>query len=277
VDFAAGYEALLARWPVEVERLDVRTRHGTTRINAGGPPDGMPLVLLSGFGTTSAIWYANVGVLAEHHRVYALDRLGDRGLSVYDGQPITDRAGLMSYLDNCLDELGADQIDLCGHSYGGWTALRYAQHAPRPGAAAGAARPDPVLHRASVGLPAARAAHAGAPGAGVAAALPALGERRHDRPGRAGVPVRAGDDVQPAGARFVFSKQPTETELRAVRTPTLVLLAGRGRQHHNDRVAAIAKRRLPDVEVRELPVASHHTIPFEGADDLNRELTTFLA
>ena len=80
----------------------------------------------------------------------------------------------------------------------------------------------------------------------------------------------------PRGARFVFSKRPTADELRAVRTPTLVLLAGRGRQHHNDRVAVIAKERLPDVEVRELP-ASHHTIPFEGADDLNRELTTFLA
>jgi hypothetical protein len=60
-----------------------------------------------------------------------------------------------------------------------------------------------------------------------------------------------------------------------VRTPTLVLLAGRGRQHHNDRVAAAA-RRLPDVEVHELPAASHHTIPFAGAEELNHQVTTFL-
>jgi len=63
---------------------------------------------------------------------------------------------------------------------------------------------------------------------------------------------------------------------RARTLETLVLLAEKGRQHHNDRVTAIAKQHMPDVEVREVP-ASHHTIPFEGADKLNRELTAFLA
>jgi pimeloyl-ACP methyl ester carboxylesterase len=276
VDFRAGYEALLARWPVEVERLDVRTRHGTTRVNACGPPDGMPLVLLSGYGTTSAIWYANVGALSRQHRVYALDRLGDRGLSVYDGQPITDRAGLMSYLDDCLDELGAGRVDLCGHSYGGWTALRYAQHAPDrvrrlvlldPTQCFSGLRWDYLLH-----------------------ALPMLvrpGPRSRRRMLRWETAGEIDPDVleflcapattsSPPGAKFVVSKRPTETELRAVRTPTLVLLAGRGRQHHNEKVAAIARERLPDVEVRELPAASHHTIPFAGADDLNRQLGKFL-
>ena len=74
----------------------------------------------------------------------------------------------------------------------------------------------------------------------------------------------------------MFSKRPTADELRTVRAKTLVLLAEKGRQHHNDRVTAIAKQHMPDVEVREVP-ASHHTIPFEGADKLNRELTAFLA
>jgi pimeloyl-ACP methyl ester carboxylesterase len=276
VDFRAGYEALLARWPVEVERLDVRTRHGTTRINACGPPDGMPLVLLSGYGTTSAIWYANVGALAEHHRVYALDRLGDRGLSVYDGQPITDRAGLMSYLDDCMDELGVDRIDLCGHSYGGWTALRYAQHAPDrvrrlvlldPTQCFTGLRWDYLLHALPMVV------------------RPGPASRRRMLRWESGGTIdpdvleflcAPATTSSPPGARFVFSKRPTADELRGVRTPTLLLLAGRGRQHHNDRVAAIAKERLPAVEVRELP-AAHHTIPFEGADDLNRELTAFLA
>jgi pimeloyl-ACP methyl ester carboxylesterase len=276
VDFLAGYEALLARWPVEVERLDVRTRQGTTRVNACGPPDGMPLVLLSGYGTTSAIWYANVGALSRQHRVYALDRLGDRGLSVYDGQPITDRAGLMSYLDDCLDELGAGRIDLCGHSYGGWTALRYAQHAPDrvrrlvlldPTQCFSGLRWDYLLH-----------------------ALPML-VRPGPRSRRRMLRWEAGGEIdpdvleflcapattsRPPGAKFVLSKRPTADELRAMRVPTLVLLAGRGRQHHNEKVAAIARERLPDVEVRELPAASHHTIPFAGADDLNHQLTTFL-
>ena len=157
--------------------------------------------------------------------------------------------------------------------YGGWTALRYAQHAPDrvrrlvlldPTQCFTGLRWDYLLD-----------------------ALPMLvrpeskSRRRMlrwesgHRPGCVESPCAPATTSSPPGAKFVFSKRPTADELRAVRTPTLVLLAGRGRQHHNDRVTAIAEQRLPDVNVRELP-AAHHTIPFEGADELNHQLTTFL-
>ena len=273
--FQTAYEAMLARWPVKVDVLNVRTRHGTTRVNACGPADARPLVLISGYGTTSAIWYDNVGSLATNRRVFALDRLGDRGLSVYDGQPITNQAGLMSYLDECLDELGVGPIDLCGHSYGGWTALRFAQHAPQRVRRLTLLDPTQCF----IGL---RWYY-------LLRALPMLvrpGPRTRRNfllwesdatidPVALEFLCEAQQTSSPPGAKFVFSKRPSEAELRAVGTPTLLLLAGRGKQHHNDRHAAAARRLMPNIVVRELPAAAHHTIPFAGADELNGRLREF--
>ncbi|MFJ6776051.1 alpha/beta fold hydrolase, partial [Kitasatospora sp. NPDC091257] len=129
--FLAAYDALLARWPVPVEALTVRTAHGTTRINACGPADGHPLVLLHGGGATSTMWFANAGAWAEAgHRVLAVDLIGDPGRSIHDGAALDGVPGLLGWLDAVLDGLDVPRADLCGHSYGGWIALEYALHAP---------------------------------------------------------------------------------------------------------------------------------------------------
>ncbi|OLB65670.1 MAG: hypothetical protein AUI10_05680 [Actinobacteria bacterium 13_2_20CM_2_72_6] len=50
MDFLAAYDALLRRWPVPVEPVEVPSAYGTTRVNVCGPVDGEPLVLLHGGG-----------------------------------------------------------------------------------------------------------------------------------------------------------------------------------------------------------------------------------
>ncbi len=82
VEFFAAYDAVLARWPVSVEPVDVPSACGTTRVNVGGPADGVPLVLLHGGGAISTAWFAIARGLARAHRVYAIDQLGDAGRSV---------------------------------------------------------------------------------------------------------------------------------------------------------------------------------------------------
>src|SRR5215472_5639413 len=128
--FLAAYDTMIDRWPGPVDRLDLRSGYGTTRVIACGPPDGEPLVLLHGGGTSAAVWFANAADLGRTRRLYAVDRIGEAGRSVPGDRPVRTAADLLGWLDAVLGGLGVGRADLCGHSYGGWLALSYARHAP---------------------------------------------------------------------------------------------------------------------------------------------------
>jgi pimeloyl-ACP methyl ester carboxylesterase len=275
--FLAEYDAVLTGWPVTVEQIELRSRYGTTRINACGPPGRPPLVLLSGGGAPSAVWFANIGELSRTHRIYAIDALGDRGRSVYDGDPITGRADLMEWLDSCLDGLGVPRADICAHSYGGWIALRYALHAPQRAARLVLLDPTQCFsgQRLTYRLHAIPLFVRPGPGS----------RRRFFIWETAGaidptllallcLPFSA---KSPRGARFVWPKRPADAELRALATPVLVLLAENGRQNDLRRLSANAHRLVPHVSTSVLPGATHHTMPAGPAAELNRHLTAFLA
>jgi pimeloyl-ACP methyl ester carboxylesterase len=275
--FFAEYDALLARWPVEVERIELRSRHGTTRVNACGPLGGHPLILLHGGGTTSAVWYNNVAELSRGRRVYAIDVLGDRGRSVYDGEPITGLADLMAWLDSCLDGLGVSRADVCGHSYGAWMSLRYALHAPErvgklvlldPSQCFGGQRLTYLLHAVPLFVwpkPTSRRRFFTWETAG--AIDPTL----------LNVMCLAWHATSPAGAKFVWPKRPSDAQLQTLSTPILILLAEKGRQNDVGQLTANARRLVPHAITRVLQGATHHTIPAESAHDLNRQVTDFLA
>ena len=53
--YFAAYDATLALWSVPVEALDLPTRFGPTHINACGPTDAPPLLLLPGQAISSTI------------------------------------------------------------------------------------------------------------------------------------------------------------------------------------------------------------------------------
>src|ERR1700722_17360773 len=80
--FRARYDEALARWPLDTGAVDVPGPFGTTHVQACGPPDAPPLVLLHGGGCTSASWFANAGALSRAHSVYALDHAGAAGVGV---------------------------------------------------------------------------------------------------------------------------------------------------------------------------------------------------
>ena len=61
----------------------VPTSYGRTFVRISGPADAPPLVLLPGGGSSLLMWAPNVAALSERYRVYAIDRLGDIGRSVY--------------------------------------------------------------------------------------------------------------------------------------------------------------------------------------------------
>ncbi|MGK4583936.1 alpha/beta fold hydrolase [Kitasatospora sp. HPMI-4] len=279
IAFFAAYDAALARWPLPVTPITVVSEYGTTRINACGPEDGRPLVLLPQGGATSTIWYANVAALAADHRVYAVDLLGDPGRSVHDGHPIRRAESMTAWLDTVLDHLGLDSTALMGHSYGGWIALTYALHASQR--VERLALLDPTQCFAGYRF-------------GYLLRVTPLVARPTEARARAyvdwesgGAPARglvdsAWSTVHALGAahfpssRPVTGPRPSAERLRSLTVPTLVLLAERSRTHDSAQVADAARRLLPDAEVAVLPGISHTVAPMADPEPLNERVTRFL-
>ncbi len=93
-----------------------------------GPEDGSPIVLVHGFGGDLNGWLFNQPVLAEHHRVYALDLPG-HGRSAKDTAGL-DVTGLAELLSAYMEEAGSGPAHLVGLSLGGAIALRLALDKP---------------------------------------------------------------------------------------------------------------------------------------------------
>jgi pimeloyl-ACP methyl ester carboxylesterase len=272
--FLAAYQAVLDQWPLPVETVDVPMAYGTTRVQVCGPKDGNPLVMLHGGGATSAVWFANAAALSGAHRLYAIDRIGEPGLSVPHGQRISGDADLMAWLEAVFTGLGLDRADVCGHSFGGWLALSFALHAPER--VARLALVDPTRCFAGFSL------------RYLLRAVPVLLRPNAER-------VRAFIDWETGGepvdsawlrlyvsgtmdfprSKVVLGRRPDAARLRAAGVPTLVLLAERSRAHDIRRVAAGVRRLMPHAVTATLPGVSHHAVPTVRPETLNRRLLEF--
>jgi pimeloyl-ACP methyl ester carboxylesterase len=127
--YLASYDAALQTWPVPYEELDVRTRFGMTHVITSGPKDAPPLVLLHGYMATSVMWGPNIADFSRRYRVYAIDTMGQPGRSI-PGEPIGSAADYVAWLTATLDALHLDRVNLLGMSFGGWLAIHYASAKP---------------------------------------------------------------------------------------------------------------------------------------------------
>ncbi|TVT51464.1 alpha/beta fold hydrolase [Amycolatopsis rhizosphaerae] len=123
------YLAALARWPVDHEELRTPTPEGETFVLAAGDAAAAPLVLLHGSGSNSMHWMGRIPELAREFRVYAVDMIGEPGLSAASRPPL-DSGRYAAWLDAVLDSLGVERAGFMGISLGGWLALDYAIRRP---------------------------------------------------------------------------------------------------------------------------------------------------
>ncbi|MBW2409935.1 MAG: alpha/beta hydrolase [Deltaproteobacteria bacterium] len=123
--YMAAYEAMFSLWKVPHDSMDVKTSYGSTHINVTGPADGNPLVVLHAAGLSSTVWFANIAELSAHHRVFAVDVIGDAGKSVAN-RLLDKRTDYAKWLKEVFDGLKIERCQLVGHSYGGWLTLNMA-------------------------------------------------------------------------------------------------------------------------------------------------------
>ncbi|WP_406180310.1 alpha/beta fold hydrolase [Streptomyces sp. NBC_01006] len=271
-EFFAAYDALLARWPAGTAELDVPTPYGTTRVHAYGPAGAPAVLLLHGGGSTGAVWFANAAALGAHHRVLAVDILGDAGRSVRAGRPLRTTADLMAWLDALLDGLGVRSAALLGHSYGAWIALTYALHAAErvdrlvlldPTQCFAGYRPGFLLRSLPV-LVRPRAAR-------VLAYVDRETSGTDTDPQWKRLFALAASDV--ADRKLVVGRRP---DARALRAPLLVLLAGRSGAHDPEKVAARAREAVPHARVETFPQLTHYALPTAAPAKTNRLISEFL-
>lgn len=127
--YFAAYNETLALWPVPLEPFDVPTRFGQTHVNASGPADAPPLVLLHALAISSTMWYLNVEALSRTYRVYALDTISDKGKSVCI-RPILTPLDFVDWLNDVFDALQLERAHVAGLSFGGFLALNLALATP---------------------------------------------------------------------------------------------------------------------------------------------------
>lgn len=271
--YLAAYEEMFHLWPVSHEEIDVETRFGRTHINAAGPQEAPPMVLLHAASFSSTAWFANIGALSRYHRVFALDIIGDAGRSVITRrlQNWQDHA---RWLDDVFSGLGIEQAALVGHSQGGWMALAmalaYPQRVKRLVLLAPAASIHPFAWYVKLGLNLARRMiradarsqlkMAAAKGAVLQDRFVQLMEivTQYCLPVTM-VPATYSDD-----------------QLESVAMPTLLLIGTQEKIYNPKRAMRRAQRLIPDVTTAFIPQSSHLLI-MEQPDLVNSKLLGFLA
>ncbi|HEY6845470.1 MAG TPA: alpha/beta hydrolase [Terracidiphilus sp.] len=123
------YRRMLTYWPVANRQFHVPTRQGETFVIECGGESAPPVVLLHGALANSASWMSDAALLAQCFRVFAVDVIGEPGLSAPSRPPLYSDAYAL-WLDDVMSALRLDQASFVGVSLGGWLALDYATRRP---------------------------------------------------------------------------------------------------------------------------------------------------
>jgi pimeloyl-ACP methyl ester carboxylesterase len=123
------YLAFLKHWPAPNQQLRIPTSQGETFVVVCGAEDAPPLLLLHGGAGNAAMWMGDVAAFARHFRVFAIDMIGEAGLSAPSRPSLASDTHAI-WLDDVLRELKLNRVSIVGVSLGGWLALDYATRRP---------------------------------------------------------------------------------------------------------------------------------------------------
>src|SRR5258706_14380031 len=109
--------------------LRVKGAHGAELHLLEWSTEGVPMLLLHGFGNEAHIWDDFAPVVAPHYRTLALDHRG-HGRSDWDPEGRYDIDSLVDDVEAVTAALGIDRVVLVAHSLGGRVATLFAGRHP---------------------------------------------------------------------------------------------------------------------------------------------------
>ena len=253
----ARYLAFLKHWPVASQHLRMPTREGETFIVSCGPEGAPPLLLFQGSGGNAAMWMGDVAAWAAHFRVYAVDMIGEPGLSAPSRPPLASEAYAL-WLDDVMRALSLTRASIVGVSLGGWLALDYATRRPERVEQAALLCPSGV-GRQKMGIVFRLI---------VLRMLGAWGRRKAREMvlGRAAADVPRGNQHFADFVSLIFAhfrprmgKVPivSDEALKRLTMPVMLIVGGRDALLDSDESKRRLERSLPCLTVRFLPEAGH--------------------
>ena len=116
----------------EAESLRITTSFGTVQVYCWKNSDTNhenPILLIPGRSSGTPMWYANIPDFCKNRTVYALDTMGDAGLSEQE-HPIRTVSDQAKWIAETIEELNLPQVYITGHSFGGWLSANFASFYP---------------------------------------------------------------------------------------------------------------------------------------------------
>jgi len=271
--YMAAYDEMFSLWKVPHDAMDVKTSYGSTHINACGPGDGYPLVLLHAAGLSSTVWFANIAELSAHHRVYAVDVIGDAGKSVAD-RLMQKRTDYAEWLKEVFDGLNVERGNLLGYSYGGWLTLNMALAYPER------------LHKIVLLAPAASLRPLGF----ITKLILYLGEIKIHPPARSMLKAIAAKETvleeafvqlmelvtRYCSPASMYPNVYTDEELKQIDLPVLLLIGSEDKIYNPRKATERAQRWLPDLTAEIIQDAGHLLIMDQPAI-INARILEFLS
>lgn len=123
------YRNILTKWPVENRQYHVETSVGSTFVIESGKSENPPLLLIHGSVSNSATWFYDVAKLSNNYHLFAVDIIGDAGLSE-EVRPSLKSGAYELWIKELLEGLNIKSCFIAGLSLGGWMALNFALHYP---------------------------------------------------------------------------------------------------------------------------------------------------
>ena len=277
-EYEAAYDAALGLMPAPRRMSDVSTAFGTVRVyewSTEATAGKIPLVLLPGRSSGAPMWAKNLADFAWERPVFALDALGDAGMSRQEA-PLENSADQARWLHEALAALGIKRMHAVGHSFGGWSVANFASR--YPDAVASAVLIEPVFTVQSIKpmvllksipynlkfLPKSWRQ---------TLILEIAGTATVDR---ADPIARMVDDASELyAAKLPAPDQISEEQLRAWTFPVYLALAGKSTIHDAAQGLAVAKRNIRRLDAGLWPDATH-SLPMEYAGRIDREILDFV-
>jgi pimeloyl-ACP methyl ester carboxylesterase len=278
-EYAASYAAAMGQLPEPTRTMDLDTDFGTVRVyefSSARTRGSTPIVLLPGRTSGVPMWEANLPDLAEERTVYALDALGDAGMSMQTRR-IGDAADQAAWLHQALARLEEPKVHLVGHSFGGWLAANYAARYPERVATLSLLEPVFVFGgiRWQVYVKSIPASFPFLPRSWREAMLADFGGAEEIDPDDP-VARMISDATEHYAAKLPLPERLSPERLRSLSMPVYAAMASDSAMHDSAAAARVAREDVRDLRIRTWPGATH-SLPMEFPDRLDRELLEFVA
>lgn len=278
-EFQAAYDEAMDLLPKPAAVMDVDTEFGTVRAYAfthEANKQKEPFLLLPGRSSSTPMWEPNLPGLMRDKPVYALDLLGEPGMS-QQTRPITDSKDQAQWLHEVIGRLGLAKVHLVGVSIGGWTAMNLLRF--YPARVASVSLLDPVFIFAPLSLKMMAAS--------IPASVPIVPKFIREKMLSYISGGAKADDSEPiaklieAAMRTFKLKLPapdlfSTADLKRIPVPVLALMAENSTMHNSAKAVENGSRHVPDIEIISWPKASH-AINGEYPDEVNAKITAFVA